>query len=164
MANVMTKKTQRPEKPVVSAPVPGPYGDFPFFLGRLRDEFNQLLDRCAVGWLRRGEVSGWRWGIDVRDEAESVVVEAEAPGFEAGDLDIQIHDNRLSLRAMKKTETESKEGNGHEYHEQRCYQFVTLPPGIDPEKVKAVYHNGILTVTLPKAAPGIVKKVSVQGG
>jgi HSP20 family protein len=39
---------------------------------------------------------------------------------------------------------------------------VTLPPGIDRNKVEAKYHNGVLTVTLPKTAEGKAKRITVK--
>jgi HSP20 family protein len=40
---------------------------------------------------------------------------------------------------------------------------VTLPDGIDKERVEAKYHNGVLTVTLPKTAEGKAKQITVKG-
>ena len=89
-------------------------------------------------------------------------MQAEAPGFEAGDFDVQVSDNQLVLRAAKKVETKDKEGKTSEYREQECYESVTLPPGIDRGKVEAKYHNGVLTMTFPKTAEGKARRVPVK--
>jgi HSP20 family protein len=138
------------------------FPEFPFFLSRMRDEFDQLFDRLARQWPSLREGSGWRWGLDVRDEDEAVVVQAEAPGFEAGDFDVQVSDNRLVLRAAKKVETKDEKGQMREYRERKCYEAVTLPAAIDRDKVEARYHNGVLTVSLPKTAEGRAKRVTVK--
>jgi HSP20 family protein len=39
---------------------------------------------------------------------------------------------------------------------------VTLPAGVDKDKVEAKYHNGILTVTMPKTAQGKAKRIAVK--
>jgi HSP20 family protein len=162
MANVTT-----PNKPSEAATSRGslmPFGsDFPFSLGRMREEFDRILDRFASDWSGLWGGKGWRWGLDVREEENAVVVEAEAPGFEPADFDIQVTDNRLLLRAARKTEAKGKEGKPSEYREQHCYQTVTLPPGIDKDKVEATYKYGMLAITLPKTAAAKGKKVPVKG-
>lgn len=60
-----------------------PFGDFPS-LARMRNEFDQLFDRffgdLPASWR---EVGGdWRWGLDVEQTDDKVIVRAEAPGFE----------------------------------------------------------------------------------
>jgi HSP20 family protein len=162
MATQIAQKTKENEDVTPPGGALAPSREFPFFLSRMRDEVDRLLDRLSHHWpsLWRGE--GWRWGIDVRDEDDAVVVQAEAPGFEAGDFDVQVSDNRLVLRASKKVETKDDKGQIREYREQKCYESVTLPVGIDRDKVEAKYHNGVLTVRLPKTAEAKGRRVLVQ--
>jgi HSP20 family protein len=134
--------------------------DFPYQLSRMRAEFDHLLEQLASEWPSYWEGDGRRWGLEVEDQDDAVVVRAEAPGFETGDFNLQLSDNRLVLRAAKKVETKGKKGEA-EVHEQECYQSVTLPDGIDKDKVEAKYHNGVLTVTLPKTAAGKAKRIPI---
>jgi HSP20 family protein len=134
--------------------------DFPFQLSRMRAEFDRLLERLASEWPSYWEGDGRRWGLEVEDQDDAVIVRAEAPGFEAGDFNLQLSDNRLVLRATKKVETKGKKGET-EVREQECYQSVTLPDGINKDKVEAKYHNGVLTVTLPKTEDGKAKRIAV---
>jgi HSP20 family protein len=136
--------------------------EFPFFLSRMRDEFDRLFDRFSLQWPSLWQGDGWRWGLDVRDEDDAVVVQADAPGFEAGDFDLQVSDNRLVLRAEKKVESKGEAGKKREYREQQCYESVTLPPGIDKDKVEAKYHNGVLTIRLLKTPEGKGRRVPVK--
>jgi len=164
----MATETKELTKPKEATPARGgalePHRDFPLFLGWMRDEFDRMLDRFSRNWPGIGHGNGWRWGVDVQDQDDTVVVRAEAPGFEAGDFDIQVADDRLVLRAAKKVETKGDGGTVREYREQECYESVGLPPGIDKANVEAKYHNGVLTVTLPKTAEGKAKKVIVKAG
>jgi HSP20 family protein len=162
MATQMAQKTKEKEEVTPREEAPVPHRGFPFFLSRMRDEFDQLLERFARQWPSLWGGDGWRWGLDVRDEDDAVVVQAEAPGFEAGDFDVQVSDNRLVLRAAKKVETKDEKGQVREYREQKCCESVTLPPGIDRNKVEAKYHNGVLTVSLPKTAEGKAKRITVK--
>lgn len=160
--------------PTGSAPAPArsgglwPMQDFPRFLTRMQEEFNQLFDRFHLDWPSPwgGQFPGrkWRWGVDVQNQDHAYVVRAEAPGFEAGDFDLQVTGNQLELKATRKTEVKGKKGEPEEFQEQEYYQFLTLPGGIDREMAVAEYKNGILTVTLPKTEEGKSKKLAVKNG
>jgi HSP20 family protein len=162
MTTQIAQKTERKEEAAPRGGALVPHRELPFFLSQMRDEFDRLFDRLSRQWPGLGEGNGWRWGLDVREEDDAVVVRAEAPGFEAGDFDVQVSDNRLVLRAAKKVETKGKDGKATEYREQECFESVTLPPGINRDKVDARYHNGVLTVTFPKTAEGKAKRVTVK--
>jgi HSP20 family protein len=162
MATQIAPKAKEKEEGAPRGGALAPYREFPFFLSRMRDEFDRLIDRLSRQWPSLWEGTGWRWGLDVRDEDDAVVVEAEAPGFEAGDIDVQVSDTRLVLRAAKKVETKDEKGKTREYREQACYESVTLPAGIDRDKVEARYHNGVLTVRLPKTAEAKGRRVPVK--
>jgi len=138
------------------------YREVPFFLRRMRDGSDRLFARISQGLPSLWGGTGWGWGLDVQDEDDAIIVRAEAPGFEAGDSDVRVSDNQLVLRAAKKVETKGKEGKTREYREQECYQSVTLPTGIDKDKVEAKYHNGVLTVTFPKTVEGKAHRVLVK--
>jgi HSP20 family protein len=87
---------------------------------------------------------------------------AEAPGFEAGDFEVEVRGKELILHAAKKAETR-EEGECHAVQADACYESMALPAGIDAEKVEAKYHNGVLTVTFPKTEEGKGRKVVVKG-
>jgi HSP20 family protein len=162
MATQIAQKMQEKEEVAPRRGALAPLREFPFFLSRMRDEFDRLMDRLSLQWPGLQEGDGWRWGVDVRDEDDAVIVEAEAPGFEPGDFDVQVSDNRLVLRASKKVETKDEKGKVQEYREHKCYESVTLPTGIDKGKVEAKYHNGVLAINLPKTAEGKAKRITVK--
>jgi HSP20 family protein len=163
MPNLTAAKTPPKEEVPARGRAPAPYGDFPFFMARLRDEFERMFDRLVGGWpaFWKGAGNGWVWDVDVRDTDEAIVVRAEAPGFDAGDFDLQVLDDRLVLRAAKKVEAKGKEGKVEEYRAQEYFESVMLPAEIDKDKVEAKYHNGVLTVTVPKTAKAKAKRIPV---
>jgi HSP20 family protein len=138
-----------------------PRNEFP--LNRIRDDFDALFDRFFTNWPAPFE--GWgregAWGLQVEDAEKEVVVRADAPGFEAGDFDIQISGNLLTLRAEQKKEEKEKE-SGSYYAERRLQRSVTLPAGVDPEKVEARYRNGVLELKLPKTPEAQAKRIEVK--
>lgn len=104
----------------------------------------------------------WRWNLDIREDESNVVVRAEAPGFEAGDFDVQVQGDQLVLCAEHKAESEEKERGLHEWQQREFFRSVTLPTGIDANKVAANYRNGILTVTLHKTEEGKGRHITVE--
>ena len=119
---------------------------------RLANEFKALYDRFFGGWPFPFEsviASERFWNLEVKDFEKEVFVRAEIPGFEIADLEVELRNNRLFIKAEKKHETEIKE-KAYEYAG-KCYErVVELPAEIDPAKVKATYRNGILEIHLLK--------------
>jgi HSP20 family molecular chaperone IbpA len=153
MATQIVQNTKETEKTGLAVPV---------FLIRMRDRLGGLLDSLSRLPASVLGGNGWRWGLKVREEDAAIIVQAEAPGFEVGDFDVKVRDNRLDLCASKVVITKDEKGQIREQRVQTCHQSVTLPSGIDRDKVEAKYHNGVLTVTLPRTAEAMAKKITVQ--
>jgi len=131
---------------------------------RMRDEFDRLFDQyfrvVPTAWDTGARER--TWGLDVRETEDAVVVEAEAPGFEPEDFDIEVRDDRLILSASRKTESDDKDKGYRSWRQQELYRQVLLPSTVDPEKVEAKYRNGLLTVSLPRNEKARTRKVTVK--
>ena len=103
--------------------------------------------------------------IDVAEEKDSIVVRAEVPGCKAEDIDISVYGNKLTISGEKKLDEEKKE-KGY-YHVESTYgsfrRELTLTTDVDEEKINAVCKDGVLSVTVPKAAKAKSIKVKVKG-
>jgi HSP20 family protein len=167
MATNQKTTAQKPSQPSgrklarTEPPLPSVRDTWP--LTRLRSEFDRLFDDFVRGWPT---LAAWpdeptqRWGVAIEDEADKVIVRAEAPGFEPQDFDLHVNDNQLELCACQSEE--SSQNGGRQWHKQELYRSIPLPTGIDPEHVDAQYHNGILTVTVPKTEQAKGYKVEVK--
>ena len=137
----------------------------PFF--RLREEFNRLFDPLFSGFAGGPSLMDMPrphgWGFDVDEDDGNINIHAEAPGFEPNDFDIEVQGNRLVLSATKKDETKETDGGHHEWRQQEFYRSLTLPAGVAAEKAEADYHNGILTVKLPKTEESKGRRIEVKG-
>jgi HSP20 family protein len=126
-----------------------------------------LFDQFLSPWpsLQTEFGSGRFWGLEMEEKDGEVVVKAEAPGFEADDFDVQVSGNVLTIRAEKKQEKKEKRDGGH--FEERSFgsfeRTVTLPTGIDPNKVDAKYRNGILELHLAQSEEAKGKRIPVKG-
>lgn len=99
---------------------------------------------------------------DVSDSEIGFEASIELPGMSEKDLEVTIADNRLVVRGEKKQEVEKRTKT---YHCQERYygaveRVFLLPPGLDSDKTRAIYSNGILTVTVPRKK-GAVRKLRV---
>jgi HSP20 family protein len=140
-----------------------PVGEYPPFFAKMREDMDRFFERFAANWpVIEKEYGGWKWEVDVKDEPNAVVIRAEAPGFEAGDFDIQLRGNQLVLQAFKKTTTEEKKKGYKEEEQREYYEAFTLPAEVAFDKAVAKYHNGVLLVTLPKTEAGKGKRIAVK--
>jgi HSP20 family protein len=132
-------------------------------VNRLRSEFDRLFENFFPGWQTlwgRGEELEQRWGMDVEDRDDKIIVHAEAPGFEKEDFDLQVRGNQLVMSAQH--QQESTQDGGRQWRQEEFYRIVPLPSGIDAEKVEAQYRNGILTITVPKTEESKGKKIEIN--
>ena len=136
-------------------------------LHRLREEMDQLFDRFFG--RRPSSFEPWSgldrfWDMNVEETDNEILVRSEAPGFEPKDFDIHVSGNTLTIRAEHKAETEKK-GDGSQRWERRTSQFqrmIPLSTEVDPDKVDARYHNGVLEVRLPRREPRSRRRIEVK--
>ncbi len=131
-------------------------------LARLRDEMDTLFNQFFGNLPEALERTFGRdrfWALDFDENEKEYILKAEAPGFEAGDLDVSVSGNLLTIKAGKKQE---KKGD-HSFEERHLERVITLPAGTDPDKVEAKYHNGILEIHLAKTEDAQRKRIPVQG-
>ena len=93
-----------------------------------------------------------------------LVLKADVPGVDLKDIDIQLENGTLTLKGERKFENEENKKGFHRM--ERSYgsfvRYFTVPDTVDSEHVKADYHNGVLTVTLPKKEIAKPKAIKVQ--
>jgi HSP20 family protein len=101
--------------------------------------------------------------VDFHADDEQYVLTAVVPGLKAEDLQIEIEDNVLTLRAEAKAQDE-KSGNYllREILPGEYLRRFRLPETADAEKAEAKVENGILTLRIPKVEAARPKKIEVQ--
>jgi HSP20 family protein len=135
--------------------------------------FQREIDRLFDDFWRGADVPGFgRDGvisprIDVSENEKEIVVTAELPGLDERDVEVLLADNALTLKGEKRAERDESE-HGYVYKERSFGSFRrTLPLDVEvnPDEVNARFHNGVLSVTLPKSpeAQKKVKKIDVKG-
>lgn len=122
-------------------------------LDTLQGDVNRLFD----SFFGRRDVqsgTGRRWvpAMDLAETEDQLVLRADLPGLERGDIDIEVKDNVLTISGERKAEHERK-GEGFHRIERSFGRFsrsLGLPRGIDAKSVTANFENGVLEVRMPK--------------
>ncbi len=102
--------------------------------------------------------------VDVREQENEYLMEAELPGLAEKDIELNVEDNILTL-SSKKEESKEEEKNGYLIRERCNYEFArtfVLPKGVDREKIKAEFKNGLLVVNIPKKPETKPQKIDVK--
>ena len=133
-------------------------------------EFDGILNRFFGGRETNGggQYMLAPYGVDVREDADHIYVDAELPGFKKEDVDITLENQTLTITAQRKDErTEGDPNKKGDYllRERRYSRFqrsFTLPPTVDEQSVQAKLNDGMLTVTLNKREETKPRKVQVS--
>jgi HSP20 family protein len=132
----------------------------------LRDEIDRLFDSPldALTSTSQQFLNGWLPSVDLHEEENQLVLKAELPGMKKEDIDISLHGDVLTLSGERKEEAvhEKAEVYRAERFLGKFQRTLTLPIAVDGSKVQASYKDGILTVTLPKAAEAKPKQIEIK--
>ncbi len=133
------------------------------------DEFEKArrhMDRLLSAFTGAGSASaasGVFPPLVVREEADTVIVEAEVPGIKAEDMDISVIGRTLTLSGERKPD-EAQDVNFHR-RERKWGSFrkaLTLPEDVNPDAIKAECKEGVLTIVLPKAESAKPRKITIK--
>lgn len=105
--------------------------------------------------------------LDVIEHNDEYVVRTEIPGARKEDIEVAVENGVLTISAETKSETEEKEGARVIRQERRYGKYLRslrLDKTVDEKKVAAVYKDGVLELTLPKAEEVKPKKITVNVG
>lgn len=133
---------------------------------QMRQEMDQILHRF-VGSAPGGEHAAgavWAPRIDVAENPEFLVIKADVPGVESGDIEIAVADGTLMIRGDRKETRDVAERNFHfaERPLGRFYRAVPLPAGADADTIQATCAKGVLTITVPKKPSVQEKKIQIH--
>src|SRR5688572_24238005 len=138
--------------------------------------FNRMFNRDLEG----SQLAPY--GVDVREDADHIYVEAELPGFRKEDIDITLENQTLTIAAERsmnrengRNQQQQQQQQQHQQqqqrpgqmllHERRYTRFLrsfTLPPTVDEQQCDAKLQDGVLTITLNKREETKPRKITVS--
>ena len=102
--------------------------------------------------------------VNVREEENGYVLEAELPGLSQDDVAVKVEDNLLTISSMKKNETK-EEKNGYLLRERVESSFTrsfVLPQDVDKGTIAAKFRNGLLVLEMQKRAEDKTRAIEVK--
>ena len=136
-------------------------------LRNLQDEMTRLFTGTLPSGTGREEMTNGTWSprVDIFEDKDHLVLEAELPGMNRDDFDLSFENNVLTLSGERKFEKKTDEGNYHRV--ERSYgsftRSFTLPQTVTADGAKAEFNNGVLHVTLPKREETKARKIEISG-
>lgn len=124
-------------------------------------DFNEMFEDFAGNKLMAGNFSP---AVDVYEKGNQVVVETPLPGINPENLKIAIENDVLSIEGSSEKVSEVDEKNYYrkEVRYGSFHRAVPLPCAVDGDKADAQYQNGLLIVSIPKAAAATKKTIKVS--
>jgi HSP20 family protein len=109
-------------------------------------------------------MTGWNPAADVMENKDAYIFKLEVPGVAREDINVEFHDNTLTIKGERKAETDVKEEDVHriERFSGSFSRSFTLPGETDSEKIEAKLKDGILELRIPKAEEKKAKSIPIS--
>jgi len=134
-------------------------------LRNIQDEMNRLFSGTFSHGNQDEVLRGaWSPSVDIFENKNEIVLEAELPGMKAEDVNISIENNVLTLHGERKFEKKDERDNFHRV--ERSYgsftRSFTLPPTVSSENAQAEFENGVLRLTLAKREEAKPRRIEIK--
>ncbi len=133
-------------------------------LDRIQEEINKIFDFPRL-MEREGIFDrSFSPAIDIIENADNYTVICDLPGVDPKDLEVSVEGEVLTIKGEKKYEKKDKDAKyfRNELWEGSFQRTLSLPVGVDTEKVDATLKDGVLTVVLPKKEEVKPKQIAIK--
>lgn len=133
------------------------------------DRYNrQLTGRSAAAPANGGreimQKTDWAPMVDITENKDAFVIQAELPGIKKEDVKVSVQDGVLTLQGERNYENTEDDDKRHRV--ERFYghfsRSFTLPEHVDDENIQASYQDGVLQLTLPKQEKAKPRAIEVE--
>src|ERR671915_1022600 len=131
------------------------------------EPFSQEVNRLFNTLFDAGETQQrWMPAMDLVEGEDHFVLKADLPGLAEEDVSIEVQDGMLTISGERKAEHEARERGW--YRIERSFgsfsRSLTLPDGVDADRISAQFDRGVLEVTIPKPEERKPRRVQIQAG
>lgn len=134
-------------------------------LSAWREAIRQFIDEGWVGPrdLLPSALASMFVPVDVLDTGPDIVIRAAMPGVKAEHLNITLSGNTLTLKGEVEAEAEFEDATylRRERHVSAYTRSITLPVAVEAEQAKAIFRDGVISLTLPKSEKVRPKTIKV---
>lgn len=108
--------------------------------------------------------SKWAPAVDIKEEGNRFVVQADVPGVPAEEIEVTMHNGTLTIKGERPSK-EKHEKDGYKRVERTCgsfYRRFSLPDSAVSDNILAKSNDGVLELFIPKQEKVKVKKITVK--
>ncbi|MDD2354158.1 MAG: Hsp20/alpha crystallin family protein [Patescibacteria group bacterium] len=124
------------------------------------------MDKLAESMLPtiRGNQFGFTPAVDMYEDNDNIIIETQLAGIDPDKVDISIENNVLCIKgeSEKKSEVDDKNYYRKEIRRGSFFRSIPLPTKVDGDSASAVNEEGILRISIPKAAEVKPKSIKIQ--
>jgi HSP20 family protein len=138
-------------------------------VARLQRHFDQAFSdsfasSAPAASSANAEGQAWIPSVDILQQPDKFVVRADLPGVEPKDIEVTAENGVLTVKGERHFErSEDQKGSSrYERVEGRFVRRFTLPDNVQTDNIRARHSNGVLELTIPKAAAPEPKRVAVE--
>ena len=124
-------------------------------------ELDHALSR-ATGGDGGGDAMTATYPVDIHEDEDHLVVEAELPGFRKEEVDVHVEQGVLTLRAQRTSAERQGESHLNERRHTRVVRRFALPTTVDTQNVEASLQDGVLTLRMPRKQEVKPRKIEVK--
>lgn len=128
-------------------------------------EFERRLNNLFPAESRElSNVASFTPAVNTREDDKGYYIHADLPGVDKKDIHVDFKDGVLTISGERKFKEEINEKDFYkmESYYGKFQRSFTVPEDIDSNKIDAVTENGVLNITIPKAAPKESKKIEIK--
>jgi HSP20 family protein len=133
-------------------------------LEQMTQRMRRMLDETFGGFVaapRLPDRTSWAPMVDIEEQDDTYVIEAELPGVNREDVDIELVGNELAITGEMKERDRKGVLRQRTRRTGRFEYRVGLPDQVDAGKVDASLENGVLTVRVPKSQAAEHRKIEI---
>ena len=129
------------------------------------EPFTREIDRVFDAFFGQTD-QGRRWvpPVDLVEAEDHFVLKADLPGLSEGDVNIEVQDGALTISGERKAEHEQREKGWYRIERSfgRFSRSLTLPDGVDPDRIEASFNHGVLDVRIPKPEQRKPRRIAIS--
>jgi HSP20 family protein len=132
---------------------------------RLQDEINRLFGSAQQTEGSSSATATWIPAVDIHEYADRFELYVDVPGVDPNSVELTLEDGVLTLSGERVPKSAKGEAEPYSRRTERSqgnfYRRFVLPDTVDSDKVNASGKDGVLTVTIPKKAKAMPRRIQI---